>query len=150
MIEKDVFYKDLYLKDKFNKSTLNNCKKNKNYELSIYKFNQSVTGDLTRYWIEKFNLENISDIVNIQILNLEKLNNLKPVNLKKEIGVYRRAYDANNLENIDIISGGYHQSGGSIKVIQNTRCIVKISECDLFFAGSSIEINKIPDLFFKK
>ena len=46
--------------------------------------------------------------------------------------------------------GGSIQSGGSIKIIQNTRFVVKISECLLFRAGGSPEINKIPDIFFKK
>ena len=46
--------------------------------------------------------------------------------------------------------GGSIQSGGSIKIIQNTRLVVKISECQLFSAGNSLEINEIPELFFKK
>ena len=40
--------------------------------------------------------------------------------------------------------------GGSIKIIQNTRLVVKISECQLFSAGDSKETDKIPDIFFKK
>ena len=59
------------------------------------------------------------------------------------------AYEANDPENIDIL-GGSIQSGGSIKIIQNTRFVVKISEYQLFSAGNSLEINKIPELFFKK
>ena len=46
--------------------------------------------------------------------------------------------------------GGSIQSAGSIKIIQNTQLVVKISECQLFYAGDSLEINKIPELFFKK
>ena len=46
--------------------------------------------------------------------------------------------------------GGSIQSGGSIKIIQNTRLVVKISECQLFSAGDSKEIDKIPDIFFEK
>ena len=46
--------------------------------------------------------------------------------------------------------GGSIQSGGSIKIIQNTRLVVKLSECSLFSAGDSKEIDKIPGLFFKK
>ena len=46
--------------------------------------------------------------------------------------------------------GGSIQYAGSIKVIQNTRFVVKISECQLFSAGDSKEIDKIPDIFFKK
>ena len=36
----------------------------------------------------------------------------------------------------------------SIMTIQNSRLIVKISECDIFSAGN--EINKISEIFFKK
>ena len=36
----------------------------------------------------------------------------------------------------------------SIMNIQNSRLIVKISECDIFSAGN--EVNKIPEIFFKK
>ena len=131
---------------------LKNCKKDKNYKISIYKYNQSITGDITRYWIEKFNLDNVSEIDDIEKLNLRNLKNLKEVSFKKELGSRRDiGYDGtNDLENIDIISGGTIQSGGSIKVIQNTRFVVKISECELFTAGDSLEINKIPDIFFKK
>ena len=46
--------------------------------------------------------------------------------------------------------GGSIQSGGLIKIIQNTRFVVKISECLLFSAADSKEIDKIPELFFKK
>ena len=128
---------------------LKNCKKGKNYKLSIYKYNQSLTGDLTNYWIEKFNINNISEIDDIDKLNLK---NLKPINFEEQIGLNRNGYDGtNDLENIDIISGGsVHQSGGSIKIIQNTRLVIKISECLLFSAGDSKEIDKIPELFFKK
>ena len=78
--------------------------------------------------------------------------NLKPIDFKDQIGFKRNGYDGtNDLENIDIISGGsVQQSGGSIKSIQNTRLVVEISECLLFSAGDSSEINKTPELFFKK
>ena len=129
---------------------LKNCKKDKNYKLSIYKYNQSVTGDLTNYWIEKFNIDNISEIDNIDKLNFKNLKNLKTIDFEDQIGFHREAYDGtNDLENIDIL-GGSVQSGGSIKIIQNTRFVVKISECLLFSAGDSKEIDKIPELFFKK
>ena len=35
-------YKDLYFKDKVKSLILKDCKKDKNYKISIYKFNQSV------------------------------------------------------------------------------------------------------------
>ena len=34
-------------------------------------------GDITRYWIEKFNLDNVSEIDNIDKLNLKNFKNLK-------------------------------------------------------------------------
>ena len=36
IIDKDTFYKDLYFKDKLKSLILKNCKKDKNYKLSIY------------------------------------------------------------------------------------------------------------------
>ena len=69
IIDKDVFYKDLYFKDKVKNLILKNCKKDKNYKLSIYKYNQSVTENITNYWIEKFNIGNISQIDDIDKLN---------------------------------------------------------------------------------
>ena len=36
-----------------------------------------------------------------------------------------------------------------MKIIQNTRLLIKMSECAIFSGGNSLEINKIPDLFFK-
>ena len=37
-----------------------------------------------------------------------------------------------------------------MKIIQNTRLLIKMSEEQIFSAGDSLEINKIPDIFFKK
>ena len=37
-----------------------------------------------------------------------------------------------------------------MKTIQNTRLLVKMSECQIFAPGDSLEINEIPELFFKK
>ena len=149
VIDKDVFYKDMCFKDKVKASILKNCKQDKNYKLSIYKYNQSVTGDLTNQWIEKFNIDNISEIDNIDKLNFKYFKNLKPIDFGDQIAFHREGFDGtNDLENIDIL-GGNIQSGASIKIIQNTR-LVKISECQLFSAGDSKEIDEIPELFFKK
>ena len=126
--------------------------KNKNYKISIYKYNQSVRGDLTNYWIEKFNTDNISEIDNIDNLNLKNFKSLKPINFENQIGFDRNIYEGDNdLENINIISEGtIEYDDGSIKIIQNTRLVLKISECRLFSAGNSKEIDKILELFFKK
>ena len=150
IISKDTFYKDLYFKDKVKSLILKHCKKDKNYKLSIYKYNQSVKGNLTNYWIEKFNIDNISEIDDIDKLNLKNFKNLRPIDFEDQIGFDREGYDGtNDLENINIL-GGNVQSGGSIKIIQNTRLVVKISECQLFSGGDCKEIDKIPDIFFKK
>ena len=115
IIDKDVFYKDFYFKDKVKSLILKNCKKDKNYKLSIYKYNQSITGDITNYWIEKFNIDNISEIDDTDKLNLKNFLNLKPIDFEDQIGFNRNGYDGTNyLENIDIL-GGSIQSGGSTK-----------------------------------
>ena len=52
-----------------------------------------------------------------------------------------------NLEELDILS--LHENyDSSIMTIQNNRLIVKICECDIFSGGN--EIDKIPEIFFKK
>ena len=80
---------------------------------------------------------------------MKNLKNLKPIDFKEQIGFDRNTYDGDNLENIDIL-GGSSRSGGLIKIIQNTRLVIKLSECQLFSAGDSKENDKIPELFFKK
>ena len=77
IIDKDVFYKDLYFKDKVKKMILKNCKKDKNYKISIYKYNQKVKGDLTNFWIEKYNINHIDEIDNIDKLKMKNFKNLK-------------------------------------------------------------------------
>ena len=37
-----------------------------------------------------------------------------------------------------------------MKIIENTRLLVKMSECNIFSAGDSLQINKIPKMFFEK
>ena len=152
VIDKDVFYKDSYFKDKVKTLILKNRKKEKNYKISIYKYNQSVKGDLTNYWIERFNIDNISEIDNIYKLNMKNFKNLKPIDFEDQIGFDRQGFDGTtDLENINIISeGDIEYDSSSMKIIQNTRLVVKMSEVQLFSAGNSLEINKIPDLFFKK
>ena len=127
-------------------------RKKKEYKISIYKCNQSVKGDLTNFWIEKFNSDNISEIDNMDKLNLKNLKNLKCFNFDNMFGFNREGYDGTvNLENIHVISeGDIEYDATQMKIIQNTRLLVKMSECQLFSAGNSLEINKIPELFLKK
>ena len=77
IIDKDVFYKDLYFKDKVKSLILKHRKKDKEYKISIYKYNQSVKDNLTTFWIEKFNINNMNEIDNIDKLNLKDFKNLK-------------------------------------------------------------------------
>ena len=49
-----------------------------------------------------------------------------------------------------ILNGDIEYDASQIRVIQNTRLVVKLSECQIFSAGSLNEINKIPEMFFKK
>ena len=79
------------------------------------------------------------------------MKNLKPIDFKEQIGFDRDTYDGTaDLENINIISEGDIKYDEPIKIIQNTRFVVKISECQLFSGGDSKEIDKIPEFFFKK
>ena len=56
-----------------------------------------------------------------------------------------------DLENINIISeGDIEYDASQMKVFQNTRLLIKMSEVQLFTAGNSIEIDKIPVLFLNK
>ena len=49
IIDKDVFYKDLYFKDKLKSLILKHRSKDKNYKINLYKYNQSLKGDLTNF-----------------------------------------------------------------------------------------------------
>ena len=52
-------------------------------------------------------------------------------------------------ENINIISeGDIDYDTTQMKTIQNTRFIVKMSEVNVFNIGDSVEIEKIPKIFF--
>ena len=151
IIDKDVFYKDLYFKDRVKKLILKNCKKNKNYKISIFKYNQKVKGDLTNFWIEKFNIDHINEIDNIDKMKLKNFNNLKQTDFDDIICFAREGFDGNDPENINIMSkGDIDYDTSQVRIIQNTRLVIKLSECQLFSAGSSKEINKIPEIFFKK
>ena len=122
----------------------------KNYEISLYKFNQALIKDGSlKYWVEKYILQNISDIDNIENLKIKNNTyNLESINIGVESDIGN--YDAeHNLEQLNILSIDENYDS-SIQAIQNSRLIVKISECNVFSARDSKEIDKIPDFFFKK
>ena len=102
-----------------------------------------------KYWVEKYILQNINDIDNID--NIDKLkiknnkNDLDLINIgNSEIPNHN---PEDNLEELNILSM-HEDYDSSIMTIQNYRLIVRISECDIFSAGN--EIDKIPEIFFKK
>ena len=153
IIDKDVFYKDLYFKDKIKKLILKHRNKNKNYKINLYKYNQSVKDDLTNFWIEKFNIDNMNEIDNIDKLNLKNFKHLKSFDFDNLYGRNRDVFDGTPIdqEQINIISeDNIEYDASQMKIIQNTRLLIKLSECNIFSAGSSLEINKIPELFFNK
>ena len=155
IIDKDVFYKDLYFKDKVKSLILKHRNKNKNYKINLYKYNQSVKDDLTNFWIEKFNIDNINDIDNIDKLNLKNLKNLKCFDFDSDklYGRDRDVFDGTPIdqEEINIISeGDIEYDASQMRIIQNTRLLIKMSECNLLSSGSSLEIKKIPEIFFNK
>ena len=147
IIDRNIFYKDLYFKDYLKKLIIKNCDNDKNYKITLYKFNQALikNNDL-KYWVEKYILQNINDIDNIDKLKIKNnRNDLDLVNIgNSEIPNYNTE---DNLEELNILSM-HEDYDSSIMTIQNSRLIVKISECDIFSAGN--EIDKIPEIFLKK
>ena len=147
IIDKNVFYKDLYFKDYFKKMIVKNCDNDKHYKITLYKFIQAlVKHNDTKYWVEKYILQNINDIDNIDKLKIKNnRNDLDLINIgNSEIPNHN---PEDNLEELNILSM-HEDYDSSIMTIQNSRLIVKISECDVFSAGN--EKSKIPEIFFKK
>ena len=147
IIDKNVFYKDLYFKDYLKKLIIKNCDSDKNYKITLYKSNQaSVKNNDIKYWVEKYILQNINDIDHIDKLKLKNnRNDLDLINIGNSEIPNHNAED--NLKELNILSM-HEDYDSSIMIIQNSRLIVKISECDIFSAGN--EIDKIPEIFFKK
>ena len=99
-----------------------------------------------KYWVEKYFLHHIDDINNIDKLKIKNnRNDLDLINIKKSEIPNHNPED--NLEELNILSM-HEDYDSSIMTIQNSRLIIKISECDIFSAGN--EIDKIPEIFFKK
>ena len=83
-----------------------------------------------KYWVEKYILQNINDIDNIGKLKMKNnRNDLDLINIgNSEIANYNVE---NNLEELNILPM-HEDYDSSIITIQNSRLIVKISECDIF------------------
>ena len=108
---------------------------------------------MTNFWIEKFNLDNLSEIDNIDQLNLKNFKDLKCFDFDGLYGITQQVFDGTptDLEDVNIISeGDVKYDASQMKIIQNTRLLIKMSEVQLFAAGNSIEIDKIPKIFFDK
>ena len=99
-----------------------------------------------KYWVEKYTLQNINDIDNIDKLKIKNnRNDLDLINIgNSEIDNHN---SEDNLEELNILSM-HEDYDSSIMTIQNSRLVIKISECDIFSGGNKID--KIPELFFKK
>ena len=83
-----------------------------------------------KYWVEKYILQNISDIDNIDKLKIKNnRNDLDLINVEGSEIADHNAED--NLEQLNILSM-HEDYDSSIMTIQNSRLIVKISECDIF------------------
>ena len=124
-----------------------NYDNDKDYKITLYKFNQALVkhNDL-KYWVEKYIWQNINDIDNIDKLKIKNnTNDLDLINIQNSEISNHNAED--NLEELNILSM-HEDYDSSIMTIQNSRLIVKISECDIFSGGN--EIDKIPEIFFKK
>ena len=126
---------------------IKNCDSDKNYKITLYKFNQAlVKNNDIKYWVEKYILQNINDIDNIDKLKIKNnRNNLDLINIGNSEIPNHNAED--NLEELHILSM-HEDYDSSIMTIQNSRLIFKISECDIFSAEN--EIDKISEIFFKK
>ena len=81
-----------------------NCDNDKNYKITLYKFNQAlVNHNDIKYWVEKYILQNINDIDNIDKLKIKnKRNDLDLINIgNSEIANYNTE---DNLEELNILS----------------------------------------------
>ena len=95
----------------------------------------------------------MNEINHIEELNLKNFKNLKVFDFDNLYGQERDVFDGtpNDLEHINIISeDNIEYDVSQMRIIQNTRLLIKLSECNLFSSGDASEINKIHDLFLKK
>ena len=141
------FIKDLYFKGYLKKLIVKNCDNDKNYKITLYKFDQALMKHNDRkYWVKKYILQNINDIDNIDKLKIKNnRNDLDLINIENSEIPNHNPED--NLEELNILSM-HEDYDSSIMTIRNSRLIVRISECDIFSAGN--EIDRIPEIFFKK
>ena len=95
----------------------------------------------------------MNEIDNIDKLNLKNFKNLKCFDFDNLYGRDRDVFDGTPIdqEQINIISeGDIEYDASQMKIIQNTRLLIKMSECNIFSAGNLSEFNKIPEIFFNR
>ena len=95
----------------------------------------------------------MNEIDNIDKLNLKNFKNLKCFDFDNLYGRDRDVFDGTPIdqEQINIISeDNIEYDASQMKTIQNTRLLIKLSECNIFSAGNLSEFNKIPEIFFNK
>ena len=140
-----MYFIKIYILKIIKKMIVKNCDNDKNYKITLYKFNQAlVKHNDTKYWVEKYILQNINDIDSIDKLKMKNnRNDLDLINITDSEIPNHNAED--NLEELNILSMHEHYDN-SIMTIQNSKLIVKISESDIFSGGN--EIDKIPEIFF--
>ena len=95
----------------------------------------------------------MNEIDNIDKLNLKNFKHLKSFDFDNLYGRDRDVFDGTPIdqEQINIISeDNIEYDVSQMKIIQNTRLLIKLSGCNIFSAGNSLEFNKIPELFFNK
>ena len=89
----------------------------------------------------------MSEIDNIDKLNLKNFKYLKCFDFDGDYLDARpqELYDGtvDDLENINIISeDNIEYDASEMKIIQNTRLLIKMSQFQIFFSGDSTELNK--------
>ena len=95
----------------------------------------------------------MNEMDNIDKLNLKNFKHLKSFDFDNLYGRDRNVFDGTPIdqEQINIISeGDIEYDASQMKTIQNTRLLIKLSECNIFSAGNLSEFNKIPEIFFNK
>ena len=99
-----------------------------------------------KYCVEKYILQNINDIDNIDKLKIkDNKNDLDLIIIGNSEIANHNAGD--NLEELNILSM-HEDYDSSIITIQNSRLIIKISECDIFQLG--IKLIKYQNYFLRK
>ena len=82
---------------------IKNCDNDKNYKITLYKFNQALIKHKNlKYWVEKYIIQNINDIDNIDKLKLKNnRNDLDLINIGNSEITNCNAED--NLEQLTIL-----------------------------------------------